>query len=155
MSQGISEPSDRLVEDGIHHTNFSTTNPTILPDESHENNSPSFHYTHRRRASAHSSRSSSFNQSAAEAILGLGREDIAANAELSHYAHEDPAVREVFILKDAKNLDSWVSKQFRRPELWDDDTSKVCVLNLIGFLSVNIRVAKWFDGIRRHETVAI
>lgn len=109
-----------------------------------------------QRASAHSSRSSSFNDSAAELILGLFREDTAANPELSHYAHEeDPAVREAFILMDAKNPDSWVSKQLRRPELWGDDTSKVCILNLIGFLSVNNRVAKWFDRIRLRKTVAI
>ena len=146
MSQGISEPSDGLVEDGVPHT--TTINSTPLPDKSHEN--PSFHYT-----SAHSSRSSSFNQSAAELILGLFREDTVANVELSHYAHEDLAVREVFILMDAKNPDSWVSKKLVRPELWDNDTRKVCTLNLIASLLVNNRVAKWFDRIYLHKTAAI
>lgn len=78
-----------------------------------------------------------------------------ANVELSHYAHEDPAVREVFILMDAKNPDSWVSKKLVRPELWDDDTRKVCTLNLIASLLVNNRVAKWFDRIYLHKTAAI
>ena len=80
-----------------------------------------------RNRSAHSSRSSSFNDGAAEAILGLFQESVFVDAGHSEYAHEDPAVRAEFIRRDAQNPESWVHKTLARPELWNDsdDNNKV------------------------------
>lgn len=63
--------------------------------------------------SSHSSRSSSFNDSAAEIILGLFRTDIRAEAALGaeYDAEEDPSVRDMLIRTYAQNPDSWVSKR--------------------------------------------
>jgi len=60
-----------------------------------------------------SSRSSSFNDSAAEIILGLFRTDIRAKAALGaeYDAEEDPSVRDMLIRTYAQNPDSWVSKR--------------------------------------------
>ena len=82
-------------------------------------------FSHNR--SAHSSRSSSFNDGAAEAILGLFQESVFVDAGRSEYAHEDPAVRAEFIHRDAQNPESWVHKTLARPELWNDsdDDNKV------------------------------
>ena len=72
--------------------------------------SQSFPQTSRPFSSAHSSRSSSFNASAAEIILGLFREDNAAHIGPSYYEEEDPTVREAIILQHAQSPNSWVSK---------------------------------------------
>ncbi|KAF8437718.1 hypothetical protein L210DRAFT_3647385 [Boletus edulis BED1] len=73
------------------------------------------HYT-----SSHSSRSSSFNASAAEIILGLFQEDAIAHIGPSYYEEDDPSVREALVLQQAQNPESWVRKTLARPELWKD-----------------------------------
>ncbi|KAG6373358.1 hypothetical protein JVT61DRAFT_6505 [Boletus reticuloceps] len=76
----------------------------------------------RRYSSAHSSRSSSFNASAAEIILGLFRqEDNITHIGPSYYDEDDPTVREALILQHARNPDSWVSKSLAQPDLWKDE----------------------------------
>ncbi|KAI9569326.1 hypothetical protein HD554DRAFT_2038269 [Boletus coccyginus] len=58
-------------------------------------------------------------------LIWLWLSDKPANMELSHYAHEDPAVHKGLIPRDMKNLDSWVSKRLARPELWADSKSEL------------------------------
>ena len=72
-------------------------------------------------SSAHSSRSSSFNASAAEVILGLFQEDSIAHMDPSFHTQDDPIVREALILQLAQDPNSWVSKSLARPDLWADD----------------------------------
>ena len=84
------------------------------------------------------SRSSSFNASAAEILLGLFREGAAEEVGLDNYTNEeDPTVRKWCILTEVQNPDSWVSKMLATPELWNniDDTGRVCHRYLYCILS--------------------
>ena len=76
----------------------------------------------RPESSAHSSRSSSFNASAAEIILGLFQEDSIPHMDPSFHTQDDPIVREALILRLARDPNSWVSKLSARPaqDLWVD-----------------------------------
>lgn len=73
--------------------------------------------------SPHSSRSSLFNESAAEIILGLFQADSDAIAHMgpSHYEEDDPSVRKALILQHTQNPNLWVRKKLARPELWKDN----------------------------------
>ncbi|KAG6375291.1 hypothetical protein JVT61DRAFT_3516 [Boletus reticuloceps] len=66
--------------------------------------------------SRHSSRSSSFNESTAEILLGLFRKDtrIEANLGAQYEDEEDPAVRDMVIRAHGEDPDSWVSKKLAR-----------------------------------------
>ncbi|KAF8447788.1 hypothetical protein L210DRAFT_939929 [Boletus edulis BED1] len=77
----------------------------------------------RHYRSYHSSRSSSFNESSAEIILGLFRQDVVSEARSSGLDLEgkDPAVRNMLILADAQREGSWVNKRLKRRELWADN----------------------------------
>jgi hypothetical protein len=79
-------------------------------------------YSFSRYVSRHSSRLSSFNESSAEIILGLFREEnrIKAGFGPEYTNEEDPAVREMLILTEAQKPDSWVSRRLAMVELWND-----------------------------------
>ena len=79
-------------------------------------------YSFSRYVSRHSSRSSSFNESSAEIILGLFREEhrIKAGFGPEYTDEEDPAVREMLILTEAQKPDSWVRRRLAMVELWND-----------------------------------
>ncbi|KAG6379153.1 hypothetical protein JVT61DRAFT_11593 [Boletus reticuloceps] len=96
--------------------------PTAKPEiDELEGNNDSFSYLASRN-SRHSSRSSSFNDSAAEIILGLfQREDRMASGLGTEYTdEEDPAVRDMLIRAELQKPDSWVRKQLAMVELWND-----------------------------------
>jgi hypothetical protein len=87
-----------------------------------QTNSQEDTYSFSRYVSRHSSRSSSFNESSAEIILGLFREENRIKAGFGHeYTdEEDHAVREMLILTKAQKPDSWVSRRLAMVELWND-----------------------------------
>jgi hypothetical protein len=130
MSQRSSEQSDGECHSPSEAGDSkSNTSPTRLIEEFPGQQDR--HFSH----SCYSSRSSSFNDSAAEVILGLFREDTFLSAGCSDYLHEDPAVQAAFIHRDAQNPDSWVSKTLARRELWDDDDNEVGIILIITLTS--------------------
>ncbi|KAG6377981.1 hypothetical protein JVT61DRAFT_14777 [Boletus reticuloceps] len=66
--------------------------------------------------STHSSRSSSFNESSAEVILGLFQQDVYSDACSSglDLDGKDPAVRNMLILADAQREGSWANRRFQK-----------------------------------------
>ncbi|KAF8120738.1 hypothetical protein EV363DRAFT_1407017 [Boletus edulis] len=69
-----------------------------------------------------SSRSSSFNESAAEIILGLFRKDDRIDAGLGteYTDEEDPAVRDMLIRTELQKPDSWVRRRLAMVQLWNE-----------------------------------
>ncbi|KIK76226.1 hypothetical protein PAXRUDRAFT_835417 [Paxillus rubicundulus Ve08.2h10] len=76
-------------------------------------------------SSDHSSRSSSYNDSAAEVLLGLFRTPGGHFnwTGLAYNTHENARVRAELIRADAQCPDSWVSKSLTKKALWDDGSS--------------------------------
>ena len=130
MSRPSSEQSDSeyCPQAGDSESNTSPMLP-VKESQQPEDRRPFF-----RNHSAHSSRSTSFNDSAAKVILGLFQESIFVDAGCSDYAHEDPAVRAEFIRRDAQNPDSWIHKKLTRPEHWNDDHNKVRAVFVISII---------------------
>ena len=111
MSQPSFEQSDGeyCPQAGNSEPNASPVLPAKKPQQ------PEDRHPFSRNHSTHSSRSYSFNDGAAEVILGLFQESIFVDAGRGDYAHEDPAVRAEFIHWDAQNPESWVRKMLARP----------------------------------------
>lgn len=99
-------------------------------------------------SSTHSSRSSSFNISAAEIILGSGlfREDSIAHMGFSLSDTDDPDLREELICRHAQNPGTWVSETLAQPNLWKGDNLEASIQYLIPF-----RVSEHTSRTRRNS----
>lgn len=127
---GGAPQSPTMQDDGSGNSEQSlNTVPADLGD-SEEPAHSIYHYV-----SDHSSRSSSFNGSLAEIILGLFRQDVSSDARSSGLDLEgkDPAVRDMLIRANAQNEGSWVNRRLKRRELWDelDEDGDSCVVRSI------------------------
>ena len=104
--------------------------PTAKPKiDELEGNNNSVSYLASRN-SCHSSRSSSFNDSAAEIILGLFRREnrTASGLSTEYTDEEDPAVQEMLIRTELQKPDSWVRRQLAMVEVWNDsEGGEVCL----------------------------
>ncbi|KAG6374816.1 hypothetical protein JVT61DRAFT_4200 [Boletus reticuloceps] len=98
--------------------------PGSVTDQLQEN-SDSFSYL-ASHDSRHSSQSLSFNDSAAEIILGLFQRDNRIDAGLGteYTDEEDPAVRAMLIHTELQKPDSWVHRRLAMVQMWDDSESE-------------------------------
>ncbi|KAF8443891.1 hypothetical protein L210DRAFT_3638872 [Boletus edulis BED1] len=100
--------------------------PGSVTDQLQENSNSFSYLASRDSDSCHSSRSSSFNDSAAEIILGLFQRDNRIDAGLGteYTDEEDPAVRAMLIHAELQKPDSWVRRRLAMVQMWDDSESE-------------------------------